>query len=260
MTYNCEFCLKTFSSKSSLSKHLSNAKYCIKNRDIETEINTFDCIDCQKKFTSNQSLKLHQLKCIEKIKKLHQENILDIKEKYESEIKNYKSQIQELQNKLENIIIKTINLKKDDTEENYYDYVIDTDNIEILQKENKDKDIRISYLTNKYVKKTSRIQIEEANVIYILTTARLKKDNIYILGKATNLTSRLSTYNKSDEHEIIYYQQCKNKESMGIIENMVFNKLDIFREKANRERFVLPKGEDIELFKNTIKECIDFFK
>jgi hypothetical protein len=36
----------------------------------------------------------------------------------------------------------------------------------------------------------------------------MKKDRIYILGKATDLTSRLFTYNKSDKHEVVYFQEC----------------------------------------------------
>jgi hypothetical protein len=128
-----------------------------------------------------------------------------------------------------------------------------------LQSENKDKQLKINMLTKKYVKKVPRIQYTESNVIYIVTTARLKKDNIYILGKATNLTSRLSTYNKTDEHEVVYYQQCKDENTMGIIENMIFGKLDLYRESANRERFVLRKDMNIDLFINTIKDCIAFF-
>ena len=44
----------------------------------------------------------------------------------------------------------------------------------------------------------------------------MKKDRVYILGKATNLTNRLSTYNKSDEHEVVYYQGCGDEETMSI--------------------------------------------
>ena len=40
-------------------------------------------------------------------------------------------------------------------------------------------------------------------VVYILTNKLMKKERRYILGKATNLTNRLSTYNKSDEHEVV---------------------------------------------------------
>ena len=70
--------------------------------------------------------------------------------------------------------------------------------------------------------------------------------------------NRLSVYNKSDEHEVIYYQECPDEEKMNIVETMVFNKLKKYREQANRERFILPKNKDIEYFKDAIKKVIEF--
>ena len=127
-----------------------------------------------------------------------------------------------------------------------------------LQSENKDKDLKIRMLTKKYVKKQPRLEIQEKNVIYILTTKLLRKERRYILGKANNLTNRLSTYNKTDEHIIIYYQGCNDEETMSTIENLVFSKLKNYREQANRERFILPPDQEISLFIETIKECIKF--
>jgi hypothetical protein len=118
---------------------------------------------------------------------------------------------------------------------------------------------RVKLLTKKYVRKQPRMKFSERNVIYILTTALLKKERRYILGKAENLTNRLSTYNKSDEHEVVYYKSCGDKESMKIVENMVFRTLDKYRERANRERFILPEDEEIKLFCDSINKCIDFF-
>ena len=86
----------------------------------------------------------------------------------------------------------------------------------------------------------------------------MKKERRYILGKAENLTNRLSVYNKSDEHEVIYYESCGEIEDMDMAENMIFKKLKEYREQANRERFILPKEKDIEYFKDTIRECIKF--
>ena len=127
-----------------------------------------------------------------------------------------------------------------------------------LQSENKDKELKIQYLTKKYVKRQPRVDYQERNVVYILTTSNMKKERRYILGKAENLTNRLSVYNKSDEHEVIYYQECSDEEKMNIAETMVFNKLKEYREQANRERFILPKEKDIEYFKDTIKKVIEF--
>ena len=129
-----------------------------------------------------------------------------------------------------------------------------------LQKENKNHKIRIQYLTKKYMKAQPRVQYEEQYVVYILTTKRMKKDRVYILGKAINLTNRLSTYNKSDEHEVVYYQGCGDEETMSLVENMTFQYLKEYREQANRERFILPEKEEIKLFSDIINKSVEFFK
>ena len=46
---------------------------------------------------------------------------------------------------------------------------------------------------------------------------------------------------------------------MKIIEEMVLNKLDNYREKANRDRFILPFDNDIKIFTNIIDQCVSFF-
>jgi hypothetical protein len=46
---------------------------------------------------------------------------------------------------------------------------------------------------------------------------------------------------------------------MDIIEKAVLNKLNKYREVANRDRFILPLENDITLFTNIIDNCIDFF-
>jgi hypothetical protein len=138
--------------------------------------------------------------------------------------------------------------------------ITNTTSFKQLQKDNKDKQLKIQYLTKKYVKAQPRVQYEERNVVYILTTKGMKKERRYILGKATNLTSRLSVYNKSDEHEVMYYQGCGDEETMSLVENMVFKYLNEYREQANRERFVLPEEEEIKYFSDIIKKSVEFFK
>jgi len=99
------------------------------------------------------------------------------------------------------------------------------------------------------------------NVVYILTTEIMKKDRVYILGKANNLTNRLSTYNKSDEHEVGFTTKVvMMKKQWGCVENMIFQYLKEYREQANRERFILPKTEEIKLFSDTINKSIDFLE
>ena len=131
-----------------------------------------------------------------------------------------------------------------------------TKSFQQLRLENKEQKIKIQYLTKKYVKSQPRIQYTEQNVIYILTTPSHKKEGKYILGKATNLTNRLSVYNKTDEHEVVYYQSCGDEETMSIVEQFVFQRLKDYREQANRERFILPEGKTIDLFIDAIKKTI----
>jgi hypothetical protein len=131
-----------------------------------------------------------------------------------------------------------------------------TKSFQQLRLENKEQKIKIQYLTKKYVKSQPRIQYTEQNVIYILTTPSHKKEGKYILGKATNLTNRLSVYNKTDEHEVVYYQSCGDEETMSIVEQFVFQRLKDYREQANRERFILPEEKTIDLFIDVIKKTI----
>ena len=56
--------------------------------------------------------------------------------------------------------------------------------------------------------------------------------------KTSNLQNRLSSYNKTSEHEVIYYKEC-NKEHLNLIELNVLSKLKNYQEKANRDRFIL---------------------
>ncbi len=122
----------------------------------------------------------------------------------------------------------------------------------------KEKEKRIKILENLTLKKQKRDNYKEKNVIYLLTTKENKKNRTYIFGKATNLTNRLSTYNKTCEHEVIYYKECKDKDHIELVERMVLNKLNIYKEKANRDRFILPTDKDINFFKNTIDNCVNF--
>ena len=74
------------------------------------------------------------------------------------------------------------------------------------------------------------------------------------------MTDRLSTYNKTDEHEVVYYQGCGDVDSMSLVENVVFHKLKEYREQANRERFVLPEGGKVAIFIEAIKSSVEACK
>jgi hypothetical protein len=115
----------------------------------------------------------------------------------------------------------------------------------------------INILNDLNLRKKQRVKYQERNVIYIITIQ--EKNRIYIIGKSTNLTNRLSTYNKSQEHKVVYYKSCKNRDEMDVIENMVLIKLSDYRETSNRDRFILPIDKDISFFTNIIDKSIEFF-
>ena len=127
----------------------------------------------------------------------------------------------------------------------------------------KERDIRIKDHLIKELKsvclsKQSRVEYPEKNVIYLLTTEDHLKRRTYIVGKAKNLTNRLGTYNKTCDHKVVYYKECKGEDDMDTAETMVLTKLRDYREKANRDRFILPEDKEISFFIGVIDECIRF--
>ena len=126
--------------------------------------------------------------------------------------------------------------------------------------ENKLKDQEIKLLKDTYLKKHKREDYPDKNVIYIITTVDHHKNRTYIVGKAQNLKNRLSTYNKTCDHKVIYHKKCVDEKILTLVENMVLKKLKQYQEKANRDRFILPLENDISLFTNIIENCINFFE
>ena len=228
MIYKCPYCPKTLASKSSFNNHVLKARYCIANRKEKSDFLTYSCEFCLKEFTSKQSRIFHELKCPEGIDNRHKNEISILTSDLERVRKDYKELLESYQRLAEL-------------------YVLDGKN-------------KVEHLNKKFLKRRGRTRFEGQNVIYVLTTPSLKKERRYILGKATNLTNRLSTYNKTDEHEVVFYSSCPDKEKMSLVEGLVFDKLKDCREQANRERFILPEDRKIDFFSETIKKCIEFVK
>ena len=109
-------------------------------------------------------------------------------------------------------------------------------------------------------KKQTREQYTTKPVVYLITNEGIKQKNIFIIGKSNNLTNRLSVYNKSCEHEVVYFHECSSESIMDVAEQIVLNKLDDYREKTNRDRFVLPDDKPIEFFINQITNAIDILE
>ncbi len=120
------------------------------------------------------------------------------------------------------------------------------------------KDHRIKQLESVCLSKQRRVEYPKKNVIYILTTDDNLLRRTYIIGKAKNLTNRLGTYNKTCDHTVVHYRECKNEEDMHTAETLVLNKLKDYREQANRDRFILPDGKDISFFTAIVDQCIEF--
>ena len=244
----CEFCNKTFNDKSALNKHKKQAKYCLNIQKVKPEV-VYKCSKCEKNFTAKSSYERHEPTCkdnptilkneIEELKKRLLQDKEDGLKKALDEIEEIKEQLKVSQEKLKEI---------------------QEENVKHLQKENTENKKKIESMTKKYVKKQERVQFEVPNVIYVVTTACLKKERRYILGKAGNLTDRLSTYNKTDEHEVVYYQGCGNADNMPLVESLVFHKLKEYREQANRERFVLPEEGSVDMFIEAIKSSVEACK
>ena len=259
MPLDCQFCKKTFRTKSVLIRHQKTAKYCIKLQNGNSDIQTINyyCSFCTKKYTSNENLLKHQKNCITKYEKITLEKNSVI-EKLKSEVSFLKDNLFQLKTEIN--ILERLNDPVRQKETHLYIQELQNNIQEIALAAIEQKNDVITNMVKKYVKKQPRKQIVSCNVIYILTTPTLQRDRRYILGKSKNLTNRLSTYNKSDEHEIIFYQECEDEDTMNSLEIIVFQKLKEFREQANRERFKLPENKNIDFFIDIIKKCFEFLK
>ena len=138
------------------------------------------------------------------------------------------------------------------------DVSIDLQLLKHKEQEINDKNTRIKMLENVCLSKQRREEYPEKNVIYILTTEDHLKRRTYIVGKAKNLTNRLGTYNKTCDHKVVYYKECKTEEDMTTAETLVLSKLKDYKEQANRDRFILPEDTHISLFTKIVDECIFF--
>ena len=103
--YTCKHCKKSCSTKSNLNYHIKNTKYCL---NIQGNINDIKCEYCDNSFGSKRIQKNHLSKCTEFL--LHKNSV-----KYDEQIKFLQLElikkevtIKELQDKLENIAIKSV--------------------------------------------------------------------------------------------------------------------------------------------------------
>jgi len=130
--------------------------------------------------------------------------------------------------------------------------------LELHEEENARQSNRIKLLEIKTLKKTQRTE-HGKNVVYIVTNKYILPERIFIVGKAIDLTNRLSVYSKDAEYEVVYFRECNNAKQMGLIEETILYKLDRYRERASRDRFKLPDGQEISLFVDIVNGACDWF-
>jgi hypothetical protein len=129
-----------------------------------------------------------------------------------------------------------------------------TQELDQMNKENKLLKNRVKLLESKVLQKQPRETFENGkNVIYIVTTEYKEAQGHYKIGKAKDLKERMSVYNTTDKHEVIYYTNCKNKKYMDFLEQLIHMKLESKRIEPNKEWFL--SEEDAEDFIKIIEEC-----
>jgi hypothetical protein len=129
-----------------------------------------------------------------------------------------------------------------------------TEELDIMNVENKLLKNRIKLLESKFLQKQPRETFEDnKNVVYIVTTEFKEAQGHYKIGKAQDLQKRLSVYNTSEKHKVIYNTSCKTKKNMDLLEQIVHNRLETKRVEPNKEWF--ESEEDAEDFVKVIEEC-----
>jgi hypothetical protein len=129
-----------------------------------------------------------------------------------------------------------------------------TQELDIMNKENKLLKNRIKLLESKTLQKQKREVFEnDKNVVYVITTEYKEAQGHYKIGKTKDLQNRLSTLNTSDKHEVIYHTSCQDKESMDLLEKLVHKRLNSKRIEPKKEWFL--SEEEADDFIKIIEEC-----
>ena len=158
--------------------------------------------------------------------------------------------------------IKYNRLKKEGNEDeaNEVNYEINNKLLE-LEIKNKELENKLSVTLDAYnkqsktLKRQKRIQYNPEKVIYLLQHKEFK--NMYKVGIANNLTSRMSTYNTAapTDFDVIYHEYTIYND---IIEIMIKKRFIEFLYVNNKEWYEVNEGPDILM--NGIREGVEYFK
>jgi hypothetical protein len=275
MSINCDKCKRSFTTPYSLKRHLNKKNPC----DI-----ILKCQRCHKIYKSKSDLLKHQnrkfpcktvsekIKIFDKKFEIEKEKLKIFIQKKDKMIELEKLKNNNIDGKLEiktneRLLNKGLELAQSQIElekvkkaciKETNDIIHKSDNLSQelneLKEENNNLRLQIQYLQNKYTKAFPRVQYVEKYVIYIIVNDALKTKEQVKIGMTCDLTDRLSTYNTSCQHKVLYHRSCKDEETMIIVDKLIKKRLSHCRSQANREYFI---GELDYLIKN-IDECIDF--
>ena len=119
---------------------------------------------------------------------------------------------------------------------------------------------RIKHLEDRILKRHPRPKYDNSKfVVYLATNKKSMKERIYTVGLARDLSQRLTKYDKLDDHFPVYYKAFNTEQQMIVAEDMVLEKLYVYRAKESKDRFILPAGKDIKLFTKAIDDAVNFF-
>jgi hypothetical protein len=165
--------------------------------------------------------------------------------------------------KLEELLQETLQEQSDELQKQLEQNLFETKEkqklLEEKEVENKALQSQNKKLQNKIIMRQKLEVYPEQNVVYLLSSEKHLQDRIYIVGKANKLENRKCTYNKTLEHDVVHYKGCKNLKHMAVVEKMILYKLDKYRERANRDRFILPEDKDVSLFTKIIDDAVKWF-
>ena len=164
---DCQYCRKTFSSKSSLNNHQKTAKYCIQLQGVENKSeNKFTCNDCSKIFYQKQHLLTHLQSCKEKEfqdKFRNQEKEFD--DKLRKQEKEFQDKLKDKMREKEQYIIKLITQN-----ENY------REQLEKQQEQIKDLQDKLDKIANKAIDKPTTTTNNTINNKFELNTFPSQKE------------------------------------------------------------------------------------
>lgn len=289
--FACQYCQANFSAQHNLKYHQKTAKYCLSIQGAQA--NECECSFCKKIYSTKYVLQDHLKVCSEKqiidnthrlnglleeVEKKHQQSmanlVQDYEEKMETMKRDHELQIKSLEMDLAfekrfcNSVVTylqdfaTSNAPKQSIpstiSQRMESIFTESSSGSMDQATFNKMQARIKYLENVALKRKSRVDIPEKNVVYMLTTQDHIQRRTYIIGKTKDLSSRLSGYNKTCDHIVVYYRECPSVEDMNLAESMILSKLRDYREQSNRDRFILPDDKEEDYFVSVINSCIDF--